>query len=161
MRHNVPIVRRANERRVIDVPTLGLSIQVLVSTEESGGSHCVTEFIIPDGYEGPVPHWHDGYAETFIGVEGTLTLHVGDIAYQLGPNDVGYVPARQLHSYSVPAGRPVRFLLISAPGGDFDGYLAAVADYVATTGKRPQEADESFRALQATYQTFDSRVPVP
>lgn len=156
----VPLIKRGADRRVIDVPLLGLSIRVLVSTDESGGTQCVTEFEIPNGYEGPAPHWHDGYSETFIGVEGRFALHVGDVIHELGPNDVGFIPAKQIHTYSVPAGAPVRFLLISAPGGDFDGYLAAVADYVAETGKRPLADHASFRTLQAKFDTYDASIPV-
>lgn len=156
----VPLIKRGADRRVIDVPLLGLSIRVLVSTDESGGTQCVTEFEIPNGYEGPAPHWHDGYSETFIGVEGRFALHVGDVIHELGPNDVGFIPAKQIHTYSVPAGAPVRFLLISAPGGDFDGYLAAVADYVAETGKPPLADHASFRTLQAKFDTYDASIPV-
>lgn len=155
----VPLIRRGPDRRVIDVPLLGLSIHVLVSTEESGGAQCVTEFVVHDGYEGPAPHWHDGYSETFIGIEGRFALHIGDDVHDLGPNDVGFVPAKQTHTYSVAAGAPVRFLLISAPGGDFDGYLAAVADYVAATGQRPLSVHESFRTLQAKFDTYDASIP--
>ncbi len=156
----VPIIRRDHERRLIEVPLLGLVIRVLISSEESGGAQCVTEFAIANGYEGPVPHWHDGYAETFIGLEGIFALHVGDAVYPLGPNDVGFVPAKQAHSYSVPIGGPVRFLLISTPGGDFDRYLAAVADYVAATGQRPRAGGAPLRALQAKFDTYDADIPV-
>jgi mannose-6-phosphate isomerase-like protein (cupin superfamily) len=160
MNHSVPLVRREHERRLIEVPLLGLSIYVLVSTDESGGAQCVTEFVIPDGYEGPAPHWHDVYSETFIGLEGRFALHIGDVVHHLGPNDVGFVPPRQAHTYSVPAGAPVRFLLITAPGGDFDGYLAAVAEYVVETGQRPVADHEPFRALQAKFDTYDASIPV-
>jgi mannose-6-phosphate isomerase-like protein (cupin superfamily) len=160
MNSSVPLIRRGHERRLIEVPLLGLSIHVLVSTDESGGAQCVTEFVIPNGYEGPSPHWHDVYSETFIGLEGRFALHIGDVVHQLGPNDVGFVPPRQAHTYSVAAGAPVRFLLISAPGGDLDEYLAAVADYVAETGQRPQPEHAPFRALQAKFDTYDASIPV-
>jgi len=155
-----PIIRRAREQRLIEAPLLGLSIRVLLSTEESQGEQCVTEFVIANGYEGPASHWHDGFSETFIGLEGTFALHIGGTVHELGPNDVGFVPARQVHTYSVPTGACVRFLLISAPGADFDGYLAAVAEYVAATGKRPTEDHDSFRALQAKFDIYDASIPV-
>ena len=45
-------------------------------------------------------------------------------------------------------------------GGEFDGYLAAVADYVAETGRRPLADHASFRTLQAKFDTYDASIPV-
>ena len=148
------LVRSASDAPTLAVATLGVTIRTLVATAESGGALAVLEYTAPPQFRGPAPHWHATVTETFLGLEGTLTLHseAGDVA--LGPGAVTVVPPRVVHRFSNATDAPARFLVLATPGAGLEGYFAEIARLIAANPVWPPADPGTVAAVAARYDTF-------
>ena len=89
-------------------------------------THTVCDYTAPAGFPGPPLHVHPGLDETFLVLDGTLTVRVGDAIHELGPGETAVVPGAVAHTFANGGDDPVRFLVVSSPGG-FEDYFRAVA----------------------------------
>jgi mannose-6-phosphate isomerase-like protein (cupin superfamily) len=89
-------------------------------------SHTVCDYTAPPGFPGPPLHVHPGFDETFLVLEGVLTVRVGDRVHELGRGETAVVPGAAPHTFANGADAAVRFLCVCAPGG-FEEYFRAVA----------------------------------
>ena len=153
------LVRAAADAPTVTVAPLGVTIRTLVASAESGGALAALEYTAPPRFRGPAPHWHATVTETFIGVEGTLTLHVdgGDAA--LEPGAVAVVPPRVVHRFSNATDAPVRFLVLATPGAGLEGYFAELARLIAESPVWPPADPEAVARIAARYDTFGPPVP--
>lgn len=90
---------------------------------DTGGRFDFLVSTIPFG-AGPPLHVHDEQEDTFLVLEGVLTIQVGDDLVELGPGDFASVPPGVAHTFgnTDPDQPPVRAVNVMSPGG-FDGYL--------------------------------------
>lgn len=153
------LVRSADDAPTVSVATLGVTIRTLVASAESGGALAALEYTAPPQFRGPAPHWHATVTETFLGVEGTVTLHTdaGDVA--LGAGAVAVVPPRVVHRFSNATETPARFLVLATPGAGLDGYFAELARLIAASPVWPPADPGAVAALAARYDTFSPPVP--
>lgn len=139
---------------------MGFEVRTLVSTAESGGTQSVTEFSFRAPFGGPPLHWHRSYSETFVCLEGTFTLHLDGVERRMVPGDVAYVPPGVLHTYVVESAEPTRYLLVCAPGGNFEQYVADAAQLAAEAHGENRPMDlEMLRAIRGRYETYEANVP--
>ena len=89
-------------------------------------SHAVFDYTAMPGFPGPPLHVHPGMDETFLVLEGTLTVRIGDDVRELGPGETAIVPGAVAHTFANDADAPLRFLAVCAPGG-FEEYFRAMA----------------------------------
>lgn len=137
-----------------------LEVRVLISTEDAGGTQCLTEFLFHTPFAGPPPHWHRTFSETFVCLEGEFTVIIDGVERVLRAGDVALVPPHTLHSYRVEHHGPTRYLLVCTPGCDFDRYVAdaAALAHEAHRHRRPVDL-EVLRDLRGRHQTYDASVP--
>lgn len=152
------LARAAAEAPTLTVASLGVTIRTLVATVESDGALAALEYTAPPRFRGPAPHWHAKVTETFIGVEGTLTLHVDSGEVALAPGAVVVVPPRVVHRFSNTTEEPARFLVLATPGAGFEGYFAELAQLIAASPVWPPADPSAVATLAARYDTFSPPV---
>ncbi len=105
--------------------------RVLVTPQETGGSLGIVE-LTGTGGEMPPLHVHHREDETFVVLDGELSLHTPGNSQTLRAGEVALAPRGIPHAYRVESDR-ARWLAISTPAG-FAAFVLAAAD--------PAEADE-------------------
>jgi quercetin dioxygenase-like cupin family protein len=154
------VLRDRADAPVYTFAAMGIEVRVLVSTHESGGTQSVTEFAFTGPFPGPPLHWHRSYSETFVCLEGTFTLLINGGERRLMPGDIAYIPPGELHTYMVDGSVPTRYLLVCAPGGQFEQYVADAAQLAAEAYTQNRTMDmETLRALRGRYETYEADVP--
>lgn len=113
-------------------------IRFLLDDAESGGAIAVFEFEVPAGAKVAAAHSHDGYDETILGLEGTLTWTLEGAPVEVGPGDALFIPRGAVHQFDNPHGVDAKALAVVTPGilgPDFFREVAAVLD--ASAGGPP------------------------
>ncbi len=93
--------------------------RVHLDRDRTGGAFELLEAIVPAGHMPPW-HIHANEAESFLVVEGEVTLHDPEGTTVLRPGDAGIAPAGQPHTYEVTSTGPARLIGVSAPAGFVD-----------------------------------------
>jgi mannose-6-phosphate isomerase-like protein (cupin superfamily) len=151
--------RAAAEVPTLSIAPLGVTIRTLVASADTGGALAALEYTAPPRFRGPAPHWHATITETFVGLEGTLTLHAGDGEVALGPGAVAVVPPRAVHRFSNPGDAPARFLVLAAPGAGLDRYFAELAALIAASPVWPPADPAVVAAVAAVAERYDTFPP--
>lgn len=155
-----PIARTRDEAPLHRFEDMKMEVRVLVSTEESGGTQVVTEFLFHAPFSGPPLHWHRTYAETFVCLEGEFTMVCDHRERIMRPGDIAHVPAGVLHTYRVENHGPTRYLLVCTPGGQFEKYIAEAAHLAAEAHRHRRPIDmEVMRDIRGRHQTYEQDVP--
>lgn len=103
-------------------------VEVKVSGEDTGGRSAVVDMRAPKGHMPPL-HIHHGEDETFILLEGELTVYAGGETVRLAPGDTALGPKGVPHTFRVES-ETARWLSACAPAG-FDRFVAAVGSPAA------------------------------
>src|SRR5438128_2097416 len=93
---------------------LGTLQIVRLPAEASGGRFALTEGLLPHLASPPL-HTHP-QDETYVVLDGRLTLVAGEERFELGPGDAGSAPAGMAHTFRVDS-ETARVLLVSTPAG--------------------------------------------
>ncbi|MFE5212803.1 cupin domain-containing protein [Streptomyces sp. NPDC056600] len=129
---------------------VGDTYTTLLSSKETNGELSLIEAVVPAD-AGPPPHTHHGESETFILMEGHLTIAAGDNEYEVEPGGVVYVPKGVRHSFRNTSGtKPARMYFLYTPGG-MDGMFQEIGTpgTRGTVGPPLTEADVSAMAAVA------------
>jgi quercetin dioxygenase-like cupin family protein len=102
----------------------GASYQTILSCAETGGALSVMYVDAPP-LSGPPSHVHAAEDETFILLEGSVDLAVGDCRFTCGPMQTAFVPRGVPHSFLTGPDGAKGFTILS-PGG-FEGFFAEMA----------------------------------
>jgi quercetin dioxygenase-like cupin family protein len=108
-----------------------LLVRIHVTPEDTDGAYALIEVLAPSGHM-PPPHIHDRDAESFLVLEGEITLHTKEGPTVVRPGQAGHVPAGEAHTICVTSTGPARAVIVSAPTG--------LVDYIRACG-RPAERD--------------------
>jgi quercetin dioxygenase-like cupin family protein len=135
-----PTIVQSTEVAAIVAPGQGLAfahgdVQTMVkaSSQSTLGAFTLLECTLAPGKSGPPLHRHRQTYETLQVLEGELTLRMGEREATIGPGNLAFVPLGVAHAFSNAASKPVRFLVIVAPGG-YDDYLLQLANLLAERG---------------------------
>lgn len=122
--------------------TIGeMEIRFLLEGDETAGAPSLFEFDVAAGARVPIPHSHDGYEETMVGLEGVLTWTVDGVTTEVGPGDALFIPRGVVHKFENLHDTDATQLAIITPGVLGPGYfrdLAAIVD--ASAGGPPDLA---------------------
>jgi quercetin dioxygenase-like cupin family protein len=108
-----------------------VEIRFFVNGSDSSGSLDVFEFSVPPAAKVPEAHFHEAVDEFLYGVEGTLTVTVGDRRCEIGPGDRCFVPRGIVHHFINLHAAPARVLAVWSPaliGPQFFRECAAVVN---------------------------------
>ena len=111
--------------------TLGrLTLAFKVSAVDNDGAYTLVEVIEPPG-SGAGLHRHSTYDETHIICEGHYECRLGEETLKLGPGEIMVAPRGTPHSIKSLGPETGRELIVSSPGGIFDGFIAEVSGAMA------------------------------
>jgi quercetin dioxygenase-like cupin family protein len=106
-------------------------MKVHITPEDTNGAYALIEVLAPAGHTTP-PHMHELDAESFLLMEGEITLHTNDGATVVRPGEACHIPAGVAHTLRVTGSGPARAVLVTAPTG--------FVDYIRACG-RPAERE--------------------
>lgn len=98
-------------------------IRIWVSGQETEGRYAVIDVTAPQGHMPPL-HIHHREDETFVLLEGEVTLYVGDAVAPLVPGGSVLGPKGVPHTFRVES-ETARWLVVCTPAG-FEGLVAAL-----------------------------------
>jgi len=116
-----------------------LGIRFIVDALDSNDTHTVIEVTVPPGSQMPVPHSHDAFEETFLGMHGIVSVTIDGREYSLGRGDAVCVKRGQVHGFRNDTEDTVRFVGIAAPGIFGRPYFEEVAAAFASFGDGPPD----------------------
>jgi mannose-6-phosphate isomerase-like protein (cupin superfamily) len=93
---------------------LGTLATIRLPAEASGGRFALIEELLPHLASPPL-HTHP-QDESYVVIEGRMTLVAGEQRFELGPGDAGTAPAGVPHTFRVDS-EMARVLLLSTPAG--------------------------------------------
>lgn len=109
-----PYVAQPNQHQRIE--WLGRSVlSVLLDGQASGGRLTVIEVKAERGDASPF-HIHSQEDETFVVLEGSMTVWIGEERYHIGAGGIGFLPRGLPHGYRFTGDR-TRALNICTPSG--------------------------------------------
>jgi quercetin dioxygenase-like cupin family protein len=129
----------------LPIKPFGLDMQVLLTTEATGGALSVIMGSHKPG-EGPPDHVHFSQEEVFFIVEGTYELTVGGQTSTAGPGTIVFIPRNVVHRFKNVGHTTARMLDWSLPGGQ-DHYFKAISELAAGgsfTGEKAMEISKKF-----------------
>lgn len=90
--------------------------------------------------DGPGPHFHRTYDETFYIISGTVRLYDGTRWFDAHPGDQLHVPAGGIHGFTNTSGKPASMLMLMTPGADRAAYFTELAQ-IAAEGRNLTESE--------------------
>lgn len=95
-----------------------------ISSEDTQNTFTVLELTLQQGQGAPL-HIHARETETFVVMEGILTVECDGITYQAPQESVVVLPRGSRHAFRNEAPTPCRVLITAIPGG-LDAYFAEI-----------------------------------
>jgi mannose-6-phosphate isomerase-like protein (cupin superfamily) len=138
-------------KQALSIKPFGLDMDVLLTTEATGGATSVIVAWHKPG-EGPPDHVHFKQEEILFIIEGLYEVTVGDETSKAGPGSIVFIPRNVVHRFKNVGGITGRMLGWSLPGGQ-DHYLKAISELAAGGGITSEKVMEISR-------TFDTHFPV-
>lgn len=83
---------------------------------DTGGEFGLIESVAPPGYSPPL-HVHSAEDETFLILEGRLTVACGDDTYAAPAGTMAFLPRDIPHTFRVDGDSPARIVTLITPGG--------------------------------------------
>lgn len=128
-----------SDRRNAPVQIGGLEVRSVIDSAASDGTHTVIEVTVRPGGQMPAPHSHDAFEETFLGLEGVVTVIVEGSEHRLGVGEAVCVKRGEIHGFRNDTEQTVRFFGIAAPGVFGWPYFKELAEAFASFGSGPPD----------------------
>ncbi|MFF9488126.1 cupin domain-containing protein [Streptomyces sp. NPDC014676] len=103
---------------------LGGLVRMRARAGDTGGTFALLEHSGERGYMSPL-HLHESDEETFLVLDGTLRVEVGDETRSVGSGGLALLPRGLAHGFVVTS-PTARFLTLHTPGGGFDAFVADI-----------------------------------
>ncbi|MBW0117177.1 cupin domain-containing protein [Pseudonocardia abyssalis] len=124
------VIRTVAEQAVITSPVMTTVIVAPGSTTEQ--EYGLFEVRLSPGAPGALPHYHEGFSESFYVLSGRLAVRTGDLWTSAGSGDLVRVPRRGVHAFRPDGDDETRFLILFTPAGqpreEYFAEMAALAD---------------------------------
>ena len=138
--------------RAADAEVLGggpSTIRLLADADTTDGAISANRTMLGQGADGPPPHYHQGSAEIFFLLGGSLQTLAGDRVVTLEEGDFLVVPRMMPHAFAAPPGAPADVLILFAPGVNDRFEYFRLGDRVIKGQASPQE-------ILASQERFDN-----
>ena len=120
----------------------GLHLRFLQTKEETGGSVDVFEMIVMPNERMPVPHYHESWDETIVGLMGVTTWRVGAEDVELAPGHSLFIKRGVVHGFRNDSTEAASCLCILTPGALGTAYFREVAALAASGAPDPAKMKE-------------------
>jgi len=156
-------VAQPDENKLPHISVMGDNYTILVSGNDTAGSHCLIDMYVPPG-GGPPPHRHD-FEEMFTILEGEIELIFRGGKSVARAGETVNIPANAPHSFQNTSGRPARLLCMCSPAG-LEEMFKRVGDRVESrTAPPPNLSDaekaERLQRAQALASQFQTELLIP
>jgi quercetin dioxygenase-like cupin family protein len=143
---------------VLDVPALGVSIEIRRTTEQTGGE--LVEFDVVGQPQGliTVPHIHPAQSERHEVIEGRFRIRTGALERVLGPGEVVETKAGVEHSHGSDG--PARVRVQVRPAKSFEAWLERIAAIEYLPGGWPKPLDGARLLLDFPGEAHGSFTPL-
>jgi mannose-6-phosphate isomerase-like protein (cupin superfamily) len=138
--------------RAADAEVLGggpSTIRLLADSAATDGAISANRTLLGPGADGPPPHYHQGSAEVFFLLGGSLQALTGDRLVTLEEGDLLVVPRAMPHAFAAPPGTHADVLVLFAPGMRDRFEYFRLGDRVIKGQASPQE-------ILASQERFDN-----
>jgi len=105
----------------------GYTLETKATDDDTGGRYAFQEMTVAAGFPWIPAHIHHHEDEALYGLEGELTIRVGDHIHVVGTGTFVLMPRDIVHTFSNPGSVPARVLVISSPGTVIDYFAEAAA----------------------------------
>jgi len=100
-----------------DVIRVGqVEIQFRLDASQTAGAFTMFEYRVPVGARVPMPHSHEAFEETVVGIDGVVTFTVSGETVPVGPGDVLFIPRGAVHGFDNRGTSLARGLSVITPG---------------------------------------------
>ncbi|GAB5551431.1 MAG: hypothetical protein Sapg2KO_10220 [Saprospiraceae bacterium] len=106
-------------------PISGEKVTFISTSAETNGLKSVIEIELQPKAEGPPPHYHKAYSETFRILEGEISLQIGNEYKTAKEGDTYSVSKSQLHTFKNESSLPARIEVTLTPG--HEGFENAIS----------------------------------
>jgi mannose-6-phosphate isomerase-like protein (cupin superfamily) len=110
-----------------------------------GGGFGLFESAATPGRIGAVPHYHQGFSESFWVMSGRLAVMSGTGWEVLGSGDFAHVPVNGVHAFRAVGDELARFLILFVPGAPREEYFRRLAELL---GRGASAAEIDAMALE-------------
>lgn len=95
---------------------VGDRLTLKLAGAETGGAFALMEvFVVPGG--GPPPHIHARASETFVVLEGVITIYANGVPTRASAGTIVHAPAGLPHNFRNESDAPARMAMVIAPAG--------------------------------------------
>ncbi len=105
----------------------GYTLVTKATDDDTGGRYAFQEMTVAAGFPWIPPHIHHNEDEALYGLEGEVTVRVGDHVHTVGPGTFVLMPRDVVHTFSNPGTVPARVLVVSCPGAVIHYFEEAAA----------------------------------
>jgi quercetin dioxygenase-like cupin family protein len=120
----------------------GIKCQFLITGEDTDGKVSVFRATIEPNLKSPlVPHSHDTWEETNIGIRGVMTFTVDGKVVEFGPGEAMVIPRGAVHGFTNKRSEEAEFLSVSTPAHFSPAYFREIGEVLkAADGGAPDRA---------------------
>jgi quercetin dioxygenase-like cupin family protein len=131
------------------IATKGLTIQFLLTGENSNGSIAAFELMVPHSEGLPAPaHSHDAYEETIYGLDGVLTWNVDGTIIDLEPGQALCIPRGAVHRFDNKGTEDAKALCIITPAAIGPAYFRETFAAINEAAGGPPDKAKMFEIMQ-------------
>ena len=105
----------------------GYVLETKATDDHTRGAYAFQEMTVAPGFPGVPAHVHRNEDEALYGLEGEITVRVGDQVHTVGPGTYVLMPRGVVHAFSNPGAVPAKVLVISSPGAVISYFEEAAA----------------------------------
>ena len=152
-----PVNKSAGTSRIVALNTNEIEgspidsgkLKFIASNEDTNGAFSIVERTQDPCYK-TTWHRHDGYEESFYVLEGVWTVQIADKLLEFPAGSYVLIPRGTPHGQGNFTHRPVKLLVIVAPGS-FDRFYRDRAELFETKGSNKAELEKGLEALRSKY----------
>jgi quercetin dioxygenase-like cupin family protein len=115
------------------------AVTIRVSTSDTGGAYALYETQTPPS-GGQPPHAQRYDDVTYLVIEGTYDVLIGEDRVELHPGGHAFAPRGMVHAFVNPGPEPARMLVLVTPGCIHEQFLEEVGDRAGRAAWQPDIA---------------------
>lgn len=113
----------------------GDTMWLKATATDTGGAYTMIEVLAAPG-GGPPPHYHDNEDETFLVLDGTFEILIGDRTFRAAKGAYALVPRGTVHRFRNVGDRHGRIIVMFTPGG-LEGFFREAGQPALNDGQAP------------------------
>jgi quercetin dioxygenase-like cupin family protein len=125
------------------IEMVGLRLRFLQSKEDTGGSLDAFEMIVQPNARVPIPHYHESWDETIVGMMGVTTWRVNGRDADLTPGQSLFIKRGIVHSFRNDTQEAASCLCILTPGALGTAYFREMAALLGGGAPDPAKLKET------------------